>query len=98
MRSGTSDRSGIRVADLPAGFAPNSVRFPHFPDRLHAYVWRNWQLVPVQRLAKAIGATPEDVLAIGKSMGLIAPPPISEDQQQLVPEWKTFELLLLHQS
>ena len=27
-----------------------------FPDALSAYVWRNWPVVPVDRLADAIGA------------------------------------------
>ncbi|MCX7008868.1 MAG: hypothetical protein NTY53_16760 [Kiritimatiellaeota bacterium] len=29
------------AAQLPAGAAPLPVPLPHFPDRLHAYVWRN---------------------------------------------------------
>ena len=29
-----------------------------FPDRLSAYVWRNWFVVPAERLAATVNATP----------------------------------------
>src|ERR1035438_4287103 len=41
----------LTAADLPRGSAPKPVPFPHFPDRLHAFVWRNWPLVPARRMA-----------------------------------------------
>ncbi|MFM7323003.1 MAG: hypothetical protein ACKO5K_16005, partial [Armatimonadota bacterium] len=65
---------------LPSGPTPPPVPLPHFPDRLHAVVWRNWTLVPTARIARTIGARPEEVVAIGRSMGLGAPPRIAEDQ------------------
>jgi len=71
-----------QISDLPVGPAPKAVSLPHFPDRLHAYVWRNWMLVPVERLAKVIDATPADLVAIGRSLGLGDPPKITEDQRQ----------------
>lgn len=55
-------------------------RPPHFPDRLHAFVFRNWSLVPVERMARVVGAKPEDVAALGKAMGLGEPPSIPELQ------------------
>lgn len=64
----------------PAPAAPMPVAAPHFPDRLHAYVWRNWPLVPSARLAEAVGATPDQITALGKAMGLPEPPAISDDQ------------------
>ncbi|MCC6441886.1 MAG: hypothetical protein IT210_00360 [Armatimonadetes bacterium] len=70
------------VQDLPAGSAPAPVASPHFPDRLHAFVWRNWQLVPAATMAEAVGAKEEDILRIGKSMGLSDPPPITKDQRK----------------
>lgn len=69
------------MADLPMGTAPEPVAFPHFPDRMHAYVWRNWPLVPAERLAQVVGAKPEEIVALGKAMGLSDPPSISDDQQ-----------------
>ena len=64
----------LLASDLPQGTAFAPVSLPHFPDRLHAYVWRNWQLVPIDRLAKVVGAKSSDILHLGQSMGLPAPP------------------------
>lgn len=70
----------IGAMELPAGPTPEPVAFPHFPDRLHAYVWRNWNLVPTERLAEAIGAEPANILEVGKAMGLPDPSPVSVEQ------------------
>lgn len=64
----------------PSAAEPTPVAAPHFPDRLHAYVWRNWPLVPTARLAATVGATPQQLTALGQAMGLPAPPAISDDQ------------------
>ncbi len=77
-----SGGKSLSVADLPRGGAPGALGFSHFPDRLHAYVWRNWQLVPADRLAKVVGAKAADILRIGQSMGLSKPPRITADQQR----------------
>jgi hypothetical protein len=47
-----------------------AVLFEHFPSRLHAYVWRNWELVDTPLLARTIGATPAQLEALAASMGL----------------------------
>ncbi len=60
---------------LPVGPAPQPVAVPHFPDRLHAMVWRNWHAVPPGRIAKTLGTTTENVTAVARSMGL--PPAIA---------------------
>lgn len=52
-----------------------------FPDVLSAYVWRNWFLVPKERLAKVVSATPAELTAIAVEMGL---PPNPE----ILPEWR----------
>ena len=57
------------------------VSLPHFPDRLHAFVWRNWPLVPVERMAEVVGARPADVVRMGRAMGLGGPPRISREQR-----------------
>jgi len=72
----------LTAADLPRGKAPQPVPFPHFPDRLHAFVWRNWQLVPARRMAEVVEATPRQILALGHSMGLAGPPRITLEQQR----------------
>lgn len=67
---------------LPEGSAPAPVACPHFPDRLHAVVWRNWTVVPAATLAKVLGGTTAQIEAVAGSMGL---PP----QGKISPEWKT---------
>jgi len=46
------------------------VAFEHFPDRLHAFVWRNWEMVSLERMADVLDTTPEKVRDIGLAMGL----------------------------
>ena len=52
-----------------------------FPDRISAYVWRNWFVVPHDRLAKVVGATERDLREIAVEMGL-PPEPV------VLPEWR----------
>ncbi len=68
---------------LPTGSSPAPIEFKHFPDRLHAFVWRNWEMVALERMAEVLGTTPEKVRVLGESMGL--PPqrtPPAEYQQR----------------
>src|ERR1017187_7383066 len=74
--------ASLTAADLPRGSAPKPVLFPHFPDRLHAFVWRNWQLVPARRMAEVVGASAGDIVRLGRSMGLAGPPHITVEQQR----------------
>ena len=67
---------------LPEGPAPEPLLPEHFPDRLHAFVWRNWHLVPVERMAETVDAAPGQILEMGRAMGLPAPPHIPEEQLQ----------------
>ena len=67
---------------LPAGSAPAPVPLPHFPTPLHAFVWRNWPLVPVSRLALVAGCSPRDIERIARAMGLGAQPRITPEQQR----------------
>lgn len=77
-----------------AGEAKNAVPLPGepcmrpalspapFPDRLSAFVWRNWGLVPVAELAAVAGAEPAEINAVAADMGLAPDPPV-------LVEWKT---------
>lgn len=69
----------LNAVELPVGTAPAPLKTPGFPDALHAYVWCNWELVPVDRLAKVVGATPDQIIAIARSMGLPDQPAISRE-------------------
>ena len=74
-----SAKDGL-AASLPKGGEPAPLPLPHFPDRLHAFVWRNWPLVPVERLAAVCGASPAEIVRLGREMGLSGPPRITGDQ------------------
>lgn len=70
----------LAASDLPKGAAPKPLEFAHFPSRLHAFVWRNWPLVPLDRMAKVVGAKTADLLQLGRSLGLTDPPRLTRDQ------------------
>ena len=53
-----------------------------FPSRQHAFVFRNWTLVPVDRLAKVLETSVENVSAMATSMGLPA-------QENIEPQWNS---------
>jgi hypothetical protein len=73
--------NGLRSVQMERGApTPGPIPEPHFPDRLHLFVWRNWELANADRMAKILGTTPENVLAIGVSLGLPAKPHLTEDQ------------------
>ena len=80
-----SVRSGDGIASeavLPEGSAPPPIVSRYFPDRVHEFVWRNWNAVEPAKLAKILGARVEEVAAIANSMGL---PPAAE----VPPEMRT---------
>ncbi len=73
--------AGLAVENLPKGASPKPVSFPHFPDRLHAFVWRNWPLVTPGRMARVVGVKRADIVRLGRAMGLGDPPRVTRDQQ-----------------
>ncbi|MFO1499220.1 MAG: hypothetical protein U1G07_12635 [Verrucomicrobiota bacterium] len=79
---GTLLQGAPASSGLLEGSAPEAVAYPHFPDRLHAFVWRNWPLVPIARMAEVVGAAEAEVLELGRGMGLRPPPAITADQEQ----------------
>ncbi|MBI5835416.1 MAG: hypothetical protein HZB16_24195, partial [Armatimonadetes bacterium] len=72
----------MQAADLMRGSHPKALDCPHFPTRLQAVIWRNWELVPVARLAAVLEAKPDDIVALAAHMGLRVPPVVR-------PEWLT---------
>lgn len=70
------------LSALPVGAAPAPLEQPWFPDRVHAFVWTNWGLVPLETMAKVCGGTPEELAALGERMGLGAPVEVSQSQRE----------------
>ncbi len=60
----------MNVNGLPSGDAKKALEFPHFPTRLQAVVWRNWGLVPVEKLAQVLKATATQIEELASGMGL----------------------------
>ncbi len=67
---------------LPTGSTPKPLEAPHFPDRLHTFVWRNWESADLSVMARLLDTTEDKVREIGESMGLPQHVPISETQKQ----------------
>ena len=66
---------------LPQGDARASIASRHFPDRVHEFVWRNWNAVEPAKLAKILGASMQEITALAESMGLplaTIPPELKE--------------------
>lgn len=57
-----------------------AINYDYFPNRLHAFIFRNWPVVSKDKLAKILETTPENVEKIAFSMGL---PP----QKEILPAW-----------
>ncbi len=60
----------MSISSLPSGSAPAPVPIPHFPSALHAVIWRNWDVIAVENLARILEATPEQVVNLAYGMGL----------------------------
>jgi len=56
------------LAILPKGGSPEPLPLAHFPDRVHAFVWRNWPLIPIDRLASVLKTSRVNVAAIARKM------------------------------
>lgn len=71
----------VTIDTLPQGPAPMPAPAPHFPDALHAAVWRNWDFVDVPHLARTLHGTHEQINDIARSMGLPPQRNITRDER-----------------
>ncbi|MDB6070403.1 MAG: hypothetical protein JWL81_1574, partial [Verrucomicrobiales bacterium] len=62
--------SGAPVTVLPEGAARAALEAGWFPNRMHAFIWRNQGLVAMDRLAAVLGCTEEEVAGVARGMGL----------------------------
>jgi len=69
-RAGVTGAAFARVPALPE---------PHFPSRLYQYVWRNWDLANLDRMARVVAARPADLAGMAKEMGLPPKRQLSDD-------------------
>lgn len=78
----TSYGCGAAAAELPVGNTRPALAADHFPSSLYAVVWRNWELVPKERIARVVQATPEQIGELAQSMGLPPTQHIAPDVAQ----------------
>lgn len=52
---------------------------PHFPNRLYQFVWRNWDLANLDRMAEVVKTRPSELSELAKEMGLPAKRQLGED-------------------
>lgn len=78
----TSKCGATTAEELPRGKAKAALEVPHFPDRLHTFVWRNWESVSLERMAEVLDTTAKNISEIGYSMGLPTHVPPNSDYQQ----------------
>ena len=64
---------------IPTGPEPAPIDVPHFPRKVDVFVFRNWGLAPLQRIAETLGADVENVRELATAMGLEREPQVSDD-------------------
>ncbi|MGE5610582.1 MAG: hypothetical protein ACM359_15135 [Bacillota bacterium] len=72
---------GLAAEVLPVGSNPPPLEISHFPDRMHAFIWRNWNVVETGRLARVLGTSAENVRAVAAAMGLPPEQPLTSQQR-----------------
>jgi len=66
-------------SELPVGNNPLPLEFPHFPTKYQTVLWRNWGLVPPERIAVILQTTLDIVFKVADDLGLRVPPDVNED-------------------
>lgn len=81
---------------LPVGSHPPALEYSYYPNKVYAVVWRNWNLVPTERIAAALQCTSSEVEELGYSMGLpplIDVPESYEEQMYITVVRRNWHLL-----
>ncbi len=60
----------MEPVEFPKGPTPPPQPYPYFPDRLHLFIWRNWEFFPASKLAKIVGTTAANITRAAVGMGL----------------------------
>lgn len=76
--------AGLTLSDGGLGLSRAPIEESHFPSRLYQFIWRNWELANLDRMAQVLRTTPEKVEEIGRSVGLPEKPRLSSDQLQRI--------------
>ena len=60
----------MNISELPVGKSPAPEVLPHFPTVWQAVLWRNWGIIPVERLARVLNTTVEELRRAAQLLGL----------------------------
>jgi len=60
----------MKISEIPVGNSPAALKYLHFPTQFQAVIWRNWNLVPVSKLASILDTTEEKIVESAMEMGL----------------------------
>ncbi len=68
------------ASPLLLGQGPAPLTEAHFPSRLHQFIWRNWELANLDRMAAVVKGESSKLQEIGVSMGLPSKPQLTDEQ------------------
>lgn len=66
------------MSRLPEVSDIEAIKYDYFPTTWQAVVWRNWGYIPVERIAKALSASCEEIKEAAKLLGLNTDEPLNE--------------------
>lgn len=66
----------MKISELPVGDAPRHLPDPLFPLLCQNVIWRNWGLVPVERIAAVLKCSEEELISAAEEMGLPVAPEV----------------------
>ncbi len=66
------------ILQLPETVKEPIGKYPYFPTRQQLYIWRNWEMIPTERLAKVLKTSIQNVEALASGMGLRVPAQVNQ--------------------
>lgn len=67
--------SGVDLSVMPPTPEKKALEVPYFPNRICTFIWRNWNQIPLDSMAKTIKTEETKIAEIAAIMGL---PPYKE--------------------
>jgi hypothetical protein len=62
----------MNINELPSGKTKPALDFLHFPDKMHAFVFRNWNMMSPGKMAEITGTISRNIVDMAQRMGLPA--------------------------
>lgn len=78
----------MEIKDLPVGTFPKCINYRHFPTRWQLFLWRNWDVVPREKIAEILGCSVEQITKAAEELGL-------PTDMQVSPKWLTHGYLTI---